>query len=311
MSAGIRVSVVICTYERPLLLARALRTAREQTLPSGVTGEVAVVDNAPSGSARPVVEAIAAEPGLPVRYLAHPVPNISHARNQGVAGTEGDFVVFLDDDEWCEPGWLAALVATAEMSGADVVFGAVEPDFVDGAPDWDPEGRPHRRRLSAPSGTPMGIRHDAAASGRWMGTGNSLLRRATCLAGPNPFDPALGRVGGEDHDLFVRLAAQGRRMVWCAEAVVHEVVPADRATFAALRRRNWRGGQQWAVIAIRRARHPLSKAVLVTLRAAAQLGLVTLQSLATRDPAILPKRRLKVAQVAGKLCWWMMPRGHR
>ena len=305
------ISVVICTYERPGLLARAIRTARAQDLPPGLEAEIAVVDNAPSGSARPMVEAIAAEPGWPVRYLAHPVPNISHARNHGVAGTAGDYVVFLDDDEWCEPGWLAALAATAESSGADVVFGAVEPDFVEGPPAWDPVGRPHQRRLSAPSGTEMGIRHDAAASGRWMGTGNSLLRRATCLTAPEPFDPALGRSGGEDYDLFVRLAAQGRRMVWCAEAVVHEVVPADRASFAYMRRRNWRGGQQWAVIAIRRARRPALKAVLVTLRAAAQLGLVTLQRLLARDPADVARRRLKVAQVAGKLCWWTMPRGHR
>lgn len=305
------ISVVICTFERPHLLARALRTARAQDLPPGMAAEIAVVDNAPSGSARPVVEAIADEPGWPVRYLAQPVPNISHARNHGVAGTRGEFVVFLDDDEWCEPGWLAALATTARTSGADVVFGAVEPDFVDGPPAWDPVGRPHQRRLAAPSGTPMGIRHDAAASGRWMGTGNSLLRRATCLTLPEPFDPALGRVGGEDYDLFVRLAAQGRRMVWCAEAVVHEVVPADRASFAYMRRRNWRGGQQWAVIAIRRGRRPALTALVVTLRAAVQLGLVTAQRLVARNPADLASRRLKVAQVAGKLCWWTMPRGHR
>ncbi|MCJ2015112.1 glycosyltransferase family 2 protein [Methylobacterium sp. J-076] len=305
------VSVVICTYERPEMLARAIRTARVQDLPPGVEAEIAIVDNAPGGSARETVEAIAREPGMVVRYLAHPVPNISHARNRGVAGTAGDLVVFLDDDEWCEPGWLAALVETARATGADVVFGAVVPDFVDGPPAWDPIGRPHQRLLAAPTGTAMGIRHDSAASGRWIGTGNSLLRRATCLAEDAPFDPALGRSGGEDYDLFVRLSRRGRRMVWCAEAVVHEVVPADRASFAYMLRRNWRGGQQWAVIAVRQAKRPAVTALSVTLRALAQLGLVTLQRLVARDPAILARRRLKVAQVAGKLFWWTMPRGHR
>lgn len=185
-------------------------------------------DNAPDGDAESVVAALAGEAGLPICYLAHPVPNISHARNRGVAGTDGSLVVFLNDDEWCCPGWLAALVETARAPGADVVFGAVLPDFPKGPPDWDPNGRPCERRLAQSSGTPMGIRHDGQASGRWIGTGNPLLRRDTCLAEADPFDPRLGRSGGEDYDLYVRLDRPGRHMVWCGEAVANEDVPTDR-----------------------------------------------------------------------------------
>lgn len=305
------VSVVICTYNRPILLARAVGTARDQALPTGVTAEIAVVDNAPDGSARATVAALADAPGLPVRYLALPVPNIALARNCGVAHTQGELVVFLDDDEWCEPGWLAALVATARETGADVVFGAVLPDFPEGPPAWDPTGRPHERRLAAPSGTPMGIRHDARASGRWIGTGNALLRRATCLAEPTPFDPRLGRSGGEDYDLFVRLDRAGRRMVWCGEARVHEVVPPDRASFGYMVRRNWRGGQQWATITVRQAPRPALRAAVVMVRALGQLGLVGLAWVGSPSRAVARMRWLKVAQVAGKVFWWTMPRGHR
>ncbi|GAB6841082.1 succinoglycan biosynthesis protein ExoM [Methylorubrum rhodinum] len=307
------VSVVICTFNRPTLLARAVRTAREQRLPPDVAAEIVVVDNAPDGNAGPVVAALSGEAGLPLRYLAHPVPNISHARNRGVAGTKGALVVFLDDDEWCRPGWLAALVATARETGADIVFGAVLPDFPDGPPDWDPSGRPFERRLDRPSGTRMGIRHDSGASGRWIGTGNALLRRDTCLVGDAPFDPWLGRSGGEDHDLFVRLDRAGRRMVWCGEAVVYEVVPAERTRFDYMLLRNRRGGQQWASVAVRRARRPALAAVSIALRASVQLALVSAAWAASRlrGAPDAGARRLKVAQVAGKLLWWTMPRGHR
>jgi succinoglycan biosynthesis protein ExoM len=306
-------SVIICTFNRPALLARAIRTARAQALPADVTAEIVVVDNAPDGNAEPVVAALADEAGLPLRYLAHPVPNISHARNCGVAGTAGSLVVFLDDDEWCRPGWLAALVDTARATGADVVFGAVLPDFPDGPPDWDPSGRPYERRLAQPSGTPMGIRHDAQASGRWIGTGNALLRRETCLAGAEPFDPRLGRSGGEDYDLFVRLDRLGRRMVWCGEAVVYEVVSADRTRWDYMVLRNWRGGQQWATIAVRRARYPALTALHLGGRALVQLGLVAgaWAVARLRKAPDTGARWLKVAQVAGKVLWWTMPKGHR
>ncbi|WP_375454040.1 glycosyltransferase family 2 protein [uncultured Methylobacterium sp.] len=307
------VSVVICTFNRPALLARAVRTARTQVLPAGVAAEIVVVDNAPDRNAEPVVASLIGEAGLPLRYLAHPVPNISHARNCGVMGTAGALVVFLDDDEWCGPGWLAALVGTALETGADVVFGAVLPDFPDGPPDWDPSGRPFARSLDRPTGTRMGIHHDARASGRWMGTGNALLRRDTCLSEAAPFDPRLGRSGGEDHDLFVRLDRAGRHMVWCGEAVVHEVVPAERTRFDYMLLRNRRGGQQWASVAVWRARRPAVTTAWIAVRASVQLALVSLAWAASRlrGAPDAGARRLKVAQVSGKLLWWTMPRGHR
>ncbi len=204
------VTVVICTFNRPEPLARAVATARAQALPPGWRGELLVVDNSPDGNARDAMQALAAGPGLPLRYLSAPIPNISHARNAGVQASDGAFLVFLDDDERCEPGWLAALVSTAEQTGADLVFGAVLPEFPGGAPEWDPSGRAYERRMALPDGARIGIDHDAAVSGRWIGTGNSLLRRATCLAGDPPFDPALGACGGEDYDLFVRLHRASR-----------------------------------------------------------------------------------------------------
>lgn len=306
-------SVVICTFNRHEPLRRAVRTARTQDLPVGWTAEIIVVDNTPDGNAAPVVRAMLDEPGLPLRYLAHPNPNISEARNTGAAGTSGTYLIFLDDDEWCEAGWLHGLIATAESTGADVVFGAVIPDFPDGPPAWDPSGRPYERRLEAPTGTVMGVRHDATASGRWIGTGNSLLRRTTCLQDRFPFDPLLGRSGGEDYDLFVRLSRAGRRMVWCASAVVHELVPGERASFRYMALRNRRGGQQWATITIRRSPRPVLEAMRVTARATVQLGLVTFlwacHRLARAPDA--GNRWLKVAQVSGKLAWWSVPGEHR
>lgn len=313
MTAAPQISVVICTHDRPAMLARALHHVRTQRLPPGIEAEVVVVDNAVDGSAAPVLARAAAAPGLPLVHVALPRPNIADARNLGVATARGALIVFHDDDEWSEPGWLAALVETADRTGADIVFGAVVPDFVDGPPPWQPDGRAYTRRLAAPSGTDIGIRHDAALSGRWIGTGNSLLRRDTCLAGPAPFESRLGRSGGEDFDLFLRLAAEGRRMVWCADAVLHEVTPGERASFAYMLARSARSGRLFSTVSIRRARHPRRAALRNTAVAAVQLAVVSATAAIARlrrDPA-LPSHRLKLAQVRGKLFWWTGLEAHR
>ena len=136
----IETSIVIPSYRRPELLARALRSC------SGSDGidfpfEIVVVDNDPAGSAEPVVAAIAAAASAPIRYVNEKRPGISHARNTGVAAAAGRYLVFLDDDEEPAPDWLAAFVAT--MRRAARTRGRAGASAFPGC-------RRRRRRLSPP-----------------------------------------------------------------------------------------------------------------------------------------------------------------
>ncbi len=63
-----------------------------------------------------------------------------------------------------------------------------------------------------------------------MRTGNVLLAKAMIEGLETPFDPRLGRTGGEDADFFDRMVKAGRSFVWCAEARVYEDVPVERQT---------------------------------------------------------------------------------
>ena len=302
-------SVVICTFNRPLQLPIAVQSVRMQVLRPGVSAELVVVDNSPDANARQAVLALADEGGLPLRYISEPRPNISHARNAGVAGSTGDYIVFIDDDERCAPGWLDAMIDTAEQSGGDVVFGPVLAEFPDGPPSWDPSGRSLERRIALPTGSEIGLRHDPKLSGMWIGTGNSAIRRATCFAdGTPPFEPALGGSGGEDYDLFLRLSQRGRRFIWCAEAVVWEPVPASRLTTEYRLRRAFATGQHFAAITVRRARHPRAMAAFVLIKAAVQWVLVSMLALRDqlRGAAASEASVFRLAMVRGKLLWWKL-----
>jgi succinoglycan biosynthesis protein ExoM len=305
------VSIVICTYNRPGPLREALVSALSQALPPGFDGEVVVVDNSRDANARAAVEALAAQPGgLPLRYLSAPEPNVSLARNTGVAASGSDYVVFLDDDQWFEPGCVAALLGTAERTGADLVFGPVLADFPGGMPDWDPEGKAYERLVPWPTGTTAPLRLPGNQSGRWIATGNLAARRATALAGPQPFDPELGTCGGEDFDLFSRLDAAGRRFVWCAEAVAHEPVPPGRATLAYMCRRACHNGKIYGTMLMRNSSRPLLTAANLTARALVQCVLTggRLAWARLRGHRSAARHALKLADVSGKLVWWSLSR---
>src|SRR2546423_1421491 len=92
--ASMALSVVIPTYNRAALVARAGRAALA-TLQAGDAGVVAD-DGSTDGTA-----AALAEFGGRVRYLVLPHGGAGPARNAGVAAAKGPLVAFLDsDDEW-------------------------------------------------------------------------------------------------------------------------------------------------------------------------------------------------------------------
>jgi hypothetical protein len=69
-----------------------------------------------------------------------------------------------------------------------------------------------------------------------------VLIDARRLRRPPVFDTRFPLTGGSDTELFQRLAADGARMVWCDDAIVHERVPRSRARVRWLVMRQFRTG---------------------------------------------------------------------
>jgi glycosyltransferase involved in cell wall biosynthesis len=147
-----------------------------------------------------------------------PVRNIALVRNRAILEAEGQFVAFIDDDEFPVPGWLAEMVDLCNRVGCDGVLGPVRPFFDDPPPEWLVRGRFHDR-----------AEHPTETILNWKDTrtGNVLLRREVLDEAGPAFRAEFGN-GGEDQDFFRRAMARGRRFVWCNEAVVYEVVPPER-----------------------------------------------------------------------------------
>lgn len=221
------VSICICTFKRPGLLRNLLERLNNQRTDGLFTYSVIVADNDPSQSARELVATFSATSPVRVTYCFESQPNIAMARNKALTRAEGDFIAFIDDDEFPVDDWLFKLMKTCEAGGADGVLGPVKPSFESDPPAWLQKGKFFDRPT-----------YDTGYKVNWdqARTGNVLFKRSILGGVDLPFRTEFD-TAGEDVDFFRRMMSKGHTFIWCNEAVVHEVVPASRCTRSYLLRR--------------------------------------------------------------------------
>jgi succinoglycan biosynthesis protein ExoM len=242
-------TVAVLTFRRPSDLDAVLPLLVEQARDVrglGVEARVLVVDNDAGGSGRERVEAeagaerAASTDGVAVDYVVETTAGIASARNRALSESgDSDLLVFIDDDERPSERWLAELVALQADTGAAAVVGPVRSEYEVEPEPFIVEGRFFvRRRL--PTGTAVEV----------AATNNLLLDLAVVRRQGLTFDVALGQLGGED-TLFTRsLVAGGGTILWCAEAVVTDVVPAHRVTRRWVVRRAYSSGNGWSLTSV-------------------------------------------------------------
>jgi len=217
----------VCTFKRPTFLEHLLRTLEVQRTDNLFEYDVVVADNDAARSAEPVVRARASASKLKIMYCVEPVANIAAARNAALANARGDFIAFIDDDEFPTGEWLYWLFRTREDRQAGGVLGPVLPQFQLEPPTWLTKGKFFDRPRYA-TGRPLA----------WFEarSGNVLFVREILNQLDPPFRTQFA-TAGEDMDFFRRAIERGFTFVWCDEAEVFEFVPASRCTRRYLLRR--------------------------------------------------------------------------
>lgn len=191
------ISVVICTYNRSVLLTGALESVFQQK-PDPALVEVIVVDNNSSDDTAEVIASFARR-FRQLRRATESRQGLSHARNRGWKLARGEYVAYIDDDCRVPTDWLGRAQEIIRNSRADVFGGPYFPLYQSTKPDWflDDYG-------SWQPAVQAGDIEPAALHG-----GNLFIRRAL-LPNAGGFSSTLGmrgkRVGyGEETDLLLRL----------------------------------------------------------------------------------------------------------
>jgi glycosyltransferase involved in cell wall biosynthesis len=211
------ISVCICTYKRPDFLKRLLGELGGQDTNGLFTYSIVVAENDHLRSAECVVTDFAMASAVPIMYCVEPRQNIAQARNKAIINAKGDFVAFIDDDEFPTKHWLLNLFNTLTEYKVDGVLGPVNPYFDSRAPKWVIQGGFYDRPIQQ---TGLLLEWSKCR------TGNVLLKSQLFAEEAQPFRPEF--LSGEDQDFFKRMIEKGHTFVWCNEAVAYEVVPPVR-----------------------------------------------------------------------------------
>lgn len=215
-----RFSVIVPCYNHSKYLLQAVDSALSQ---SGADVEVVVIDDG-STDATPQV---ASKYGNQIKYIRTENRGLPAARNAGIAASSGEFVSFLDADDYLHPNALAASYAAFSAEGKlDVAYGDGELVDRDG-------GFIQRLETLSP---PQDVFHWLLAGNRWS-CQLAVVRRAL-LEAAKLFDVTLRAC--EDWDLWIRCAAAGGRF-----GKIHAVIGSYRrydGSMSTNPRRLWSNG---------------------------------------------------------------------
>ena len=243
----LKVRIAVLTFKRPDDIRPALDRLLEQALTVNspqTPVDIVVVDNDPAGSAREFVTGFAVQhPEIAVRYENEVQPGISAARNRALATAgDSDVLIFIDDDERPSAHWLAELLGTYRERRPAAVVGPVVSEYEVEPDSWVAAGRFFdRRRL------PTGTEIDVAA------TNNLLLDLHQVRSFDLSFDAQFGLSGGGDTMFTRALHRRGGKLIWNDEAVVIDVVPANRVTRDWVLKRALRSGTSWSSTSLKLA----------------------------------------------------------
>ena len=225
-----KISVILCTYNRCQSLAEALDRVAAQTLPETVDWDVLVVDNNSCDQTREVVEGLCFRYPGRFRYLFEPQQGKSYALNTGIREARGDVLAFMDDDVTVEPTWLHNLTAAlhgGEWAGSG---GRTVPEQTFSPPRWlSIEGR---YALA-----PLAIFDRGSDAGELTESpfGNNMAYRKEMFEKYGVFRIDLGPRAGsrgpqksEDSEFGRRLLTAGERLRYEPAAVVYHAVPKNR-----------------------------------------------------------------------------------
>jgi glycosyltransferase involved in cell wall biosynthesis len=285
-ASGPLITVAICTRNRAALLEKAVRSVLPQM--SDDT-ELLIVDSA-STDDTPEVAARLAATNQRLTVYREERPGISVARNAALRNAHGRYVLFLDDDETAEPGWLAAyqrFLSAPPSEKIAAVGGAYINEYEISLPKWGTASA--ALDLNDP---PKRLSYRGSLWG-----GNTAYRRETALA-IGMFDTQLGR--GEDSDLNLRLQDAGYENWWLPGATIRHFVSADRMKFRPMMRGRFNDGRFIAIQRLKSRRGGLDRGFY---RAARFIG-APLHALAHLLAALaaLPRNHPKAAEHLLQAC---------
>ena len=231
MNNPLKISVVICTYNRSAYIIDAMKSLYYQTLPRD-SYEVIVVNNNSSDQTQQVCETfIESHNDANFYYFNEIQQGASFSRNTGALHVQSPLLCFMDDDAVADKDYLERIVNFFEQyPDAGGLGGRIIPKYIPEKPGW----------MSHYVSSLVGYFHysdtvTVFTPNKYPLESNMIIRKKDfdAIGGFNNALPGVVgtlRIGGEGKDFFLRLKALNRTIYYDPAVCVQHVVETAKLT---------------------------------------------------------------------------------
>jgi glycosyltransferase involved in cell wall biosynthesis len=231
MMAEIKISVVICTYNRSAYIQDAMDSLYHQTIDKKEYEIIVVNNNSSDNTVQVCEDWIATHPDAQYAFYNEAKQGASYARNTGAAIAKGSLLCFMDDDAIAEPDYLERIIRFfEEHPDAGGLGGRIIPKYIPEEPKW------MSYYVSSMVGNFDYSPTVAVFSANKYPLESNMIIRKIDFDAINGFNVDLPgvvgtlRIGGEGKDFFFRLKALGRVIYYDPAIKVLHVVETTKLT---------------------------------------------------------------------------------
>lgn len=221
------VSIIICTRDRADSLQRTLEALARMAVPADVTAQLLVVDNGSTDATPRLLAGLDGRIGaIDAVVLAEPRPGKSRALNRALAATQGDVLLFTDDDVLPPVDWITGMCGPIWAGEADAVAGGLKL-----GPRIDATGIGPAQRAWLATTENCKRPHDPPLIGANMAVARHVFDTVPC------FDPEVGpgAIGHAEDTLFwLQVRAAKFRIVARYDVVAEHNPEPSRTTWRAM-----------------------------------------------------------------------------
>lgn len=182
------ISVIIPTYNREKLLRRAIESVQGQSYENW---EIIVVDNYSEDGTSTLIDSLSKEKIIYIKHNNNGI--IASSRNKGVEVSKGNFLAFLDSDDWWEKDKLKKSYQAIDSTNSDISYHNC---FIVGNKK---DGKTRSRKLKDP------VYNDLLINGNTIVTSSVLIRKKV-FQNVGCFSTNEDKLGWEDYDLWIKVS---------------------------------------------------------------------------------------------------------
>jgi glycosyltransferase involved in cell wall biosynthesis len=223
-----KVSVIICTYNREKYLPITLEKFTKQTS-SYDQFEILIIDNnSNDNTSKLSKEFISNNPEIDCKYILELKQGLSYARNIGIQESKNEILSFIDDDAFVRPEFISNTILNFQINeNLAAIGGKIIPVYESYKPKW-------MSKYLLPLVAALNLGNKAVPfKGNKFPIGANMAFIKSIFEKYGIFDVQLGRKGyelegGEEKEFFSRLKKEKEIILYIPDVVVDHIIPQKR-----------------------------------------------------------------------------------